>query len=81
MLAKSEATIMATQFTDTLADRVELWLRNQARLGRVGGVFAYTPEDTGPKAQAVRTALEANGWTVVVDTVAKTVTISQCYVL
>lgn len=76
MFLKSEATVVATQYVNTLRDRVNLFLRRRAQLGAVGGVFQYTPEDTGPKAQEVRTELLADGWTVVVDTVARTVTIS-----
>ncbi len=76
MLSKTDATDLVVKFTNTLRDRVNAFLVARARQGYVGGVFRYTDQDTGPKAQAVKAELEAGGWTVVVDTGAKTVTIS-----
>lgn len=76
MITKSEAQAAVATFQNSLANRINLFLKNRASSGFVGGVFNYTPEDTGPQAQAARTELQAGGWTVVVDTVARTVTIS-----
>jgi hypothetical protein len=75
-MTKSEAQDVANSFVQTLRDRVDIFLRNQARAGIVGGQFVYTANDSGPRAIAVKTELEAGGWTVVVDAPNKTVTIS-----
>lgn len=76
LMSKAEATALALQFQNTVRQRVASFLDSRARQGLVGGVFSYTSEDSVPVLQAVRTALEALGWTVVVDTGARTATIS-----
>lgn len=75
-ISRAEATATALAYVKTLSTRVEAYLRSRAQAGFVGGVFAYTAQDTGPQAQAAKTELEALGWTVVVDVVGQTVTIS-----
>lgn len=76
MISKAEAQAAVDSYISTLRDRVNLFLQARARQGFVGGTFTYTAQDTGPKAQAVRTELLNLGWTVVVDTTTRTVTIS-----
>jgi VCBS repeat-containing protein len=76
IITKAEASTLSVTYQDALAERVYTFLRNRAQGGFVGGQFTYTTEDTGPKAQAVKAALEAAGWVVVVDGVNRTVTIS-----
>lgn len=78
MLTKVEAQSLLQAFQDRFATRLNQYLINRAQSGFIGGTINYSNEDglTGPRAAAIRAELEAAGWTVVVDTVNKTVTIS-----
>jgi phage tail sheath protein FI len=76
MMTKADAQALIDAFAQSLRDRVERFLREQARTGTLGGVFFYTAQDRGPTALLVKAELEAGGWTVVIDAPNKAVTIS-----
>jgi hypothetical protein len=76
MISKTDATVIATAYQNTLRDRVLQFLRARALAGFVGGVFTYTTADSTPVALQVRTDLIAAGWSVAVDQPSMTVTIS-----
>jgi phage tail sheath protein FI len=75
-MTKAEAQALIDAYAQSLRDRVDRFLRTQAQAGTLGGQFTYTAQDRGPVAQAVKTELEAGGWTVVIDVPNKVVTIS-----
>jgi hypothetical protein len=75
MITKNQATVLATNFQVSLAERVAAYLLAQAQAGVVGGTFVV---DTASLAQAnaARTTLQNAGWTVVYDAPTQTATIT-----
>lgn len=75
MISKAEATNLFNAFNLGFSARVEAQIRAAAQSGNTSVVVNYGTV-TDAVANAVRTELIAAGWTVAVDTTAKTVTIS-----
>lgn len=73
---KSEAAPIVQAFINRLPDRLEAALRAAAASGQTTLVFGYAPA-TDAEAQAFRTnTLVPQGWSVVVNTTDKTLTVS-----
>lgn len=75
-ITKAEAAQIAQTYVTSVGSRVFKFLRDRAAAGLVGGIYSYSPQDSVPELQAVRSRLLADGWTVVVDTGNQTATIS-----
>lgn len=75
MISKTEAIQLFNAFNNTFSARVEAQIRSAASSGLTSVTISY---GTVPNAIAAATGAEltAAGWTVAVDTTAKTVTIS-----
>jgi hypothetical protein len=67
---------LADDFSRAEFARLERWLLAQAQSGVVGGQYNYSAWTKSADLLAAKAALEAAGWTVAVDNVAKIATIS-----
>lgn len=76
ILLKTDAQVLATAFIQNEAQRLNQYLLNLAQSGIVGGVYTYPSIIPNAQANAAGAALTAAGWTVVVDTAAKTITVT-----
>lgn len=63
MITKAQATVVATNFQQSLTKRVADWLTSQAQQGIVGGQFVVDAASLSQATQA-GTDLTNAGWTV-----------------
>lgn len=75
-LTKTAAQALASAYVAGEADRLNAFMTNLANSGVVGGTMSYPAFITDAQAQTVVVPLQTAGWTVVLDTIAKTVTVS-----
>lgn len=78
MITKAQATQMANEYQRGFAQRLLDTLESNARFGVTGtnGAYPYPPAVPAPFLTQVQTALTNAGWTVVVDGVGFTITVS-----